>query len=414
MKIAQQKFIMRLTAVLLVLAITLPMPGQWMVTVGSAAVTQSEIDKMKKEAQALAARQKELEAQIQAVTSDKNAALRQKSLLEEQIVVLVDEIGNISEQITKYSELVVLKQADLAQAEQDEQEQYALFCERVRLMEEEGEVSYWSILFNASDFSDLLDRFTMVDEIMEYDNAVMNELVVMREKIIADKLSLEASLAEQEAAKQQQLAAQQTLQGRKAEVEKTIKTILGQEDSLEQAEKDLKAAGDEIDAEIRRKEIELENQLADKGGIVSESGFIWPLSTKYMTLISLFGGRIHPITGKADHHLGIDIPAPSGTHIYAGKSGVVLTAEYHWSYGNYIVVSHGNGQTSLYAHMKSKAIVPVGATVKQGQVIGYVGTTGSSTGNHLHYEIRTNSVRKDPVNYYPDFDIYVRGSSTPL
>lgn len=141
----------------------------------------------------------------------------------------------------------------------------------------------------------------------------------------------------------------------------------------------------------------------------SMSGFLWPLSSGINTLSSLYGGRIHPITHKPNNHLGIDIPAAAGTDIYAAKAGKVTTSTYHNSYGNYVVITHDDGTTTLYAHM-SQRIATVGQTVTQGQVIGLVGTTGSSTGNHLHFEIKVNGSRVDPVDCFQDKDLYVRSN----
>lgn len=141
----------------------------------------------------------------------------------------------------------------------------------------------------------------------------------------------------------------------------------------------------------------------------SESGFLWPLPGRY-NLSSLFGSRKHPITGKANNHTGIDIPASSGTSILAAKSGVVTTSTYNNSYGNYVVVSHSDGTSTLYAHMVRRNCSK-GDTVSQGQVIGYVGTTGSSTGNHLHFEVRVNGSRVDPINYFTDLPLTISGVS---
>ena len=126
---------------------------------------------------------------------------------------------------------------------------------------------------------------------------------------------------------------------------------------------------------------------------------MWPL-TNYKNLSSLFAGRKDPFTGKPATHSGIDVPAPKGTPVLAAKSGVVITSAYNsGGYGNYVVVSHGNGNTTLYAHLSARS-VKEGDTVKQGQVVGKVGSTGRSTGNHLHYEIRVNNARIDPVTKY--------------
>ena len=401
-------FARRLFSLFLVIAVLLPTIDIGIVTTVDAKVTQGQIDDLEDEAAQLAAERKELEAQLDAVSNDKNKALEQKTLLEQQIAVIQSEIDNISGQISRYAELITVKEEEIAISELEEQKQYDLFCERVRIMEEEGEVSYLSVLFSAADFSDLLDRFIMVEEIMEYDNAVMDELTAIREKLVVDRAELETSKQEQERAKAKQVEAKKELKVREDKIDATIRTILATESELEKAEKNLDQASAAMDREIAEKERQLEAQLAAEGGsIVSEAGFVWPLASNYNVLSSLAGGRIHPITGKASTHGGIDVPAGGGKNIYAAKSGVVLTNKYNRSYGNYIVISHGNGQSTLYAHMRSRGIVKEGTTVKQGQVIGYVGTTGSSTGNHLHFEIRENGKKKDPVKYY-QIPLYVR------
>lgn len=404
------KGVRKVISLLVVLALLVPLTGQ-VTVMPSSAVTQAEIDDLKDEAAELDSQRAELQAQLKAIQADKSKALEQKSLLEQQIDATQSEINNIQAQIQKYSELITQKEGELAEAEEQEQELYELFCERVRYMEEEGEVSYWSILFSSSDFSDLLDNFMMVEEVIDYDNSVMEELLALQEQIETDKAALETSKEEQEAAKAKQEAAKADLKDQEAQVDALIQEISGQEDQLEAAEAQLKAAANAMDAEIKRLEKEMAEQIAN---VPSESGFLWPLPSSWNTLSSLFGSRIHPITGKPNNHTGIDIPASKNTNIYAAKSGVVTTSTYNSSYGNYVVVSHSDGTSTLYAHMNSRA-VSKGETVSQGQVIGYVGTTGRSTGYHLHFEVRVNGTRKDPVNYYKDKTLYYRsGGKTVL
>ena len=396
----------RVVTLALALAILLPLTGPYSVPEASA-VTQDEIDDLKEDASALANQKKDLQAQLKDVRADKNAAQQQKDLIERQINVIQEEIDNMTAQIEKYGQLIQEKEVELAQAEADEAEQYDLFCRRVRYMEEEGEVSYWSVLFSSADFSDLRDNFMMVEEIMEYDNKVMDDLIAIREQIEVDKAELEQAKAAQEEARKEQEAAKKEREAQEAEVDKLIGEISSQEDQLEAMEAELQKAANALDAEIRRKEKEMAAQIS---GVQSESGFLWPLPG-YTTLSSLFAGRIHPITGKRHNHTGIDIPAPKNTKILASKSGVVTTSTYNSSYGNYVVVSHSDGTSTLYAHMNKRG-VSEGQTVKQGDVVGYVGTTGSSTGNHLHFEIRVNGTRKDPVNYFKDIPLYVRSGGT--
>ena len=376
------------------------------VVVPASAVTQAEIDAMKEEANSLKQQQEEIQDQLDSLAADRENAMARKTLLEQQINATRAEINTIAAQIAKYDELIAQKQEELSQAEAEEQAQYELFCERVRYMEEQGEVSYWSILFSSKDFADLLDNAMMVEEIMDYDNQVMDQLIALREQIEQDKAELETARQEQQDAKAEQEAAQANLQAQESEVDALLSQISNQEDELEAREAQLRAASDAATAEIAAAERELAAQIAN---VPSESGFLWPLPGRY-NLSSLFGSRKHPITGKANNHTGIDIPASSGTSILAAKSGVVTTSTYNNSYGNYVVVSHSDGTSTLYAHMVRRNCSK-GDTVSQGQVIGYVGTTGSSTGNHLHFEVRVNGSRVDHINYFTDLPLTISGVS---
>lgn len=386
-------------------ALVLPLVNPAAVTdVSAKKVTQSEINKLKEDAASLAQQKKNLKDQLKAIRADKDAAQNKKSVIEQQMDVIQDEIDNIDGQIAGYSQLIDEKTRDIADNQAKEDEQYRLFCTRVRAMEEDGQASYWSILFSSATFSDLLDNFMMVEEIVDYDNAVMNDLIATRNQIESEKTELEGLKADLESARQDQVAAKKELSTRQSEVDSLIKEISEQEGELEAREAELRKAANAVDAEIKRMEKEMAAQIQN---VPSESGFLWPLNG-YDTLSSLYGGRIHPITHKPQNHTGIDIPAPGGTPILASKSGVVTTSTYmKGGYGNYVVVSHSDGTSTLYAHM-SKRLVQKGQTVKQGQVIGKVGTTGRSTGNHLHFEIRVNGSRRDPVDYFKSKTLYVR------
>ena len=403
------KIFRRLIGLALAGALLLPLAGPGVVT-ESSAVTQAEIDALKGDANALASQKKDLQNQLKAVQADKNEAMARKELLERQINVIQEEIDNISRQIAMYDQLIAEKEEELALAQAEEEAQFALFCRRMRAMEEQGEISYWSILFSSSDFSELLDNYMMIEEIIEYDNQVIDDLVALQEKTAADKAELEQAQTEQEKAKAQQVAARNEVKAQEAEVDKIIDQIKDQEDELKAMEAELTKAANALDAQIKAKEREYAAQIVN---VPSESGFLWPLPGSYNTISSLAGGRIHPVTGKPGNHAGIDIPAPSGTNIYAAKSGVVIHAAKgtgsSWSYGNYVIVSHSDGTSTLYAHM-SRIGCKQGQVVTQGDVIGYVGTTGRSTGNHLHFEVRVGSTRKDPVNYFTDKALYVLSS----
>ena len=318
------------------------------------------------------------------------------------------------------------KEVELAEAQEEEAKYQEEFNQRVRSMEERGNVSYWSVLFNANSFSDLLDQINAISEVMDYDNQVMDNLAAARQAVADAKADLEENKAAEEAAKADLESQKAELETEQANVDSVISEIESQSsvyaqkmDELEddsatiasqiaQAEKDYQA---QLEAQRKAEEAKKAQEEASKGqssssnsgstntpsggGSASSSGFLWPLSG-YTRVSSPFGYRNCPFHGQ-ELHGGCDVPAPSGTPIMATKSGVVVVSTYGSSYGNYVVIAHSDGSRSLYAHQSQRA-VSVGQTVSQGQVIGYVGTTGSSTGNHLHFEIWLNSSSSSRVN----------------
>ena len=387
-----------------VLALLLLLPMVTMILGGAGAVTQSEIDALKAEQAASQARQDELEEQLADVEADQAEAQQRRQLLQAQLDAINNEIENIDKQIAYYDQEIAQKEAEQAEAEANEQAQYELLCQRVRAMEEEGTVSYWSILFNSESFSEMLDRLADIDAVMAYDNQVMDELIAIREEIIALRTQLETSRAEEQAARDQQAAKQAEQQAKVAEAQELLDQINADVAEVNRQLDAESEAAAEIQAEIAQKQKQLEEQRRQNNiTIDSETSYLWPLPG-YYRLSSLFGYRIHPITGEAHSHTGIDIPAPGNTPILACKSGQVVTSAYHYSYGNYVVIDHGNGNSTLYAHMSSRA-VSEGDMVTQGQTIGYVGTTGSSTGNHLHLEVRDNYTRVDPESKFPSLSL---------
>ena len=387
-----------------VMALLLLLPMVSMIISSAGAVTQSEIDALKKEQQESQAKQEALKDQLAEAEADQAAAQEKRQLLTQQLNAINAEIANIDAQISYYDGEIAQKEEERKEAEAREAEQYELFCQRVRTMEEQGTVSYWSILFNAEDFSDLLDRIADVDAVMAYDNEIMNQLIATREELERLQAELESARAEEQAARDQQEAKKVEQQAKVAEAQKLLDQINADVAEVNRQLDEESAAAAEIQAEIAQKQKQLEEERKQNNIVISsESGYLWPLPG-YYRLSSLFGYRIHPITGVAHSHTGIDIPAPGGTSILAAKSGQVVTSAYHYSYGNYVVIDHGNGNSTLYAHMSSRA-VSEGQMVSQGQIIGYVGTTGSSTGNHLHFEVRDNYTRVDPENKYPNLSL---------
>ncbi|WP_300269614.1 murein hydrolase activator EnvC family protein [uncultured Flavonifractor sp.] len=370
------------------------------------AVTQSEIDALKKEQQASQAKQEELKDQLAEAEAQQAAAQQKRQLLTEQLNAINAEIDNINAQISYYDGEIAQKEEERKEAEAREAEQYELFCQRVRMMEEQGTVSYWSILFDSSDFSDLLDRIADVDAVMAYDNEVMDQLIATRQELERLQADLESARAEEQAAKEQQEAKKAEQQAKVAEAQALLDQINADVAEVNRQLDAEDAAAANLQAEIAKKQKQLEEERKQQNVTLppTGSGYQWPLPSSCLTLTSAFGYRIHPISGQPHSHTGIDVSAAGGTPIYAAKGGQVIMSEYgsgvNWSYGNFVVIDHGDGTTTLYAHMSSRA-VSEGQMVTQGQTIGYVGNTGNSKGNHLHLEVRVNGQRVDPEGCFP-------------
>lgn len=401
---SKQQIIVAVIAAMLALLMILPLlitALQW-----TAAASVSDLEKQILEYQN---RAKEYDAQVAEakenlakIAGQKSNAIEQKRYWDSQITAINGQIENTTEIIALLDQQIEIEEANLAEAEVREAEQFELFCRRVRAMEETGSVSYIGILFQASSFSDLLDRYNAVAEVMEYDNAVMDALAAARQEVFDKKTELEQTRAAQEQEKENLIARKQELDEAAAQAQALVRQIEAQEDAYEAEYKKLMAEVEAVSAAIAKKEKELAAAIAaNKIQFDPGTGWYWPLPAEYVSITSFQGGRPHPITGKWQTHTGVDIAAPNGTKIFAARGGVIITSAYNSSYGNYVVVGHDGGQSTLYAHMSRRA-VNEGDVVAQGQVIGYVGTTGSSTGYHLHFELRVDGVRKNALDYYPN------------
>lgn len=368
-------------------------------TPATARVSQEDIDALKGDAADLKDQRKELEEQLKALAEDKSTAIARKNLLDQQIANTSAQIANVEEQIARYDQLIAQKEAELRQAEAEEAEQYDLFCRRVRAMEEQGTISYWSVLFKADSFTDLLSRMDFINEIMEADQRVIDDLKALQLRIEEARTSLEGSRAEAQAARDELAAKKRELDAQRIEANKVIQQIAAAEDEMEATLDEMEAEQKAIQKEIERLNRELEAQRAAEGQSYQSNpgGYIWPVNSRYIT--STMGGRESPGGIGSTNHRGTDIGRVGYTSsIYAAKSGTVIISQRSSSYGEYVVISHGSGNSTLYAHMSSRK-VSVGQQVKQGDVIGITGSTGNSTGPHLHFEVVENGVRVNPLNH---------------
>ena len=359
------------------------------------AVTQADIDALQDDADALGEQRQELENQLAALADDKSQALARKNLLDSQIANTNARISNVEAQIAQYDALITQTQAELDQAEADEANQMEIFRQCVRAMEEGGTISYWSVLFNAADFSDLLGRLDAANEIMEFRQGVVDELRRLQEEIAGKKADLETQRTEQENAKAELETTLAELDQQRSEANALVAEIQSNESEYQAALDEIDAEEEAIQAEIVRLSRELAAANGDTGAALG--GYIWPVSSRRIT--SPFGNRNTGIPGASTNHKGVDIGGVGYTsEVHAAKAGTVIVSQRSSSYGEYVVVSHGSGNTTLYAHMSSRS-VSVGDYVDQGDVLGITGSTGISSGPHLHFEITENGSRVNPLNY---------------
>ena len=364
----------------------------------AAAVTWADVNDLKEEASSLDAEKEELQAKLDALADDKSQAVARKQLLDQQISNTEAQISNVQAQIDQYAALITQTEEELAEAEEQEKAQYELFCSRVREMEKQDEVSYWAVLFRATSFTDLLGRLDAVNEIMKYDQGIIDDLKALQEESEEKKTTLEDSKTESEAAKAELVSKKSELDTQRSQANAIIQELTANESETEAVLADLEAEQDALWAEAQRLSEQLAAQQAAEGKPVQSNpgGYIWPVDSRYIT--STVGGRTSPGGIGSTNHKGTDIGRVGYTSpIYASKSGTVIVSQYSSSYGNYVVISHGSGNTTLYAHMSSRK-AEVGQYVNQGDVIGITGSTGNSTGPHLHFEVTENGVRVNPLS----------------
>ena len=255
------------------------------------------------------------------------------------------------------------------------------------------------MLFRSTSFTDLLGRLDAVNEVMKYDQGVINDLKDLQAEIKEKKATLETSKTESESAKAELVSKQSELNTQRSEANAVIQQLSANESETEGVLADLEAQQDALWAEAQRLSDQLVAQQAASGQSTESNpgGYIWPVDSRYIT--STMGGRESPGGIGSTNHKGTDIGRVGYTSsVYASKSGTVIVSQYSSSYGNYIVISHGSGNTTLYAHM-SKRLVSVGDYVDQGDTIGITGSTGNSTGPHLHFEVTENGVRVNPLSH---------------
>ena len=426
-------------ALIMVIGMVLPMQAE----AARSDELRAQLNALQSQNAAISAQLGELHQQLSENNSEIEKMVAEKNIIDQEIFLLYQQTDNINHQIATYSMLIADKQEELDAAEERFANLLADNKERIQAMEEEGGLTYWSVLFQANSFADFLDRINMVQEIAAADRRRLDELNAAAEAVAEMKVGLVEEKQGLEETKASLTATQAELEVKREEADKLLKDLVAKGMEYEELVAASEAAQAQLMVSIANTKVQYSNALyqewlatsvltptkplppsqteptkatepteptepsegedgedkdSEKTDEPKDEG--WKVPIDYVANTSPFGDRDAPTAGASSDHKGVDLAAPLNTPIYAARSGTVINASYNNSSGYYVQIEHDNGYKSIYMHM-TYFVVSVGQHVSQGQVIGYCGSTGVSTGSHLHFGISQNGVYQNPNQYIP-------------
>ena len=400
---------------------------------------KAQLNALQSQSAAISAQLAELQQDLSENNSEIEKMVAEKNIIDQEIFLLYQQINNINNQIATYSMLIADKQEELVAAQARYDELLEQNRDRIQAMEEEGEVSYWSVLFQANSFADLLDRLNMIQEIAASDRRRLDELDKAALEVLEVKALLETEKQGLEETRKSLDETQKELEVKREEANALLKDLVARGMEYEALVAESEAARAQLMTSIANTQVQYNNALYQEwlatsvpattlplppsqteatqatdptketqSGETTESGEDsetstdegWKVPIDYVQNTSPFGDRDAPTAGASTNHQGVDLAAPENTPIYATRSGTVTIASYSSSAGYYVQIDHGGGTKSIYMHM-TYFTVSAGQQVSQGQVIGYCGSTGISTGSHLHFGISQDGVYQNPNEYIP-------------
>lgn len=352
---------------------------------------QSELDDLQNQ-------REELEKELNKIENKRDSELEKKEIIDQQINNLQGEITIANDQLDNINGELAAANTKLEKATTKYQDAFEESKDYIRTAYESGTVSYLEIILSSGNISEFITRLEIVKEIMSRQNATISQLRESRNEIEASQ----KKILEQQKAQQKVTSAlesrESTLEAKQAVSNSLVEKFDEKSGELSSMLEEVERLEKQLQQEILK---QLQQEGTGSGNVPVSNGFRYPLDSKWRTITSPFGYRTHPTTGVYKLHTGMDISGGGigGANIYAAKNGTVSKAGYHKAYGNYCLINHGDGTATLYAHMRS-LMVSAGGVAIQGQVIGTVGSTGYSTGNHLHFEIIVNGEYVDPAPYF--------------
>ena len=363
----------RIAAILLVFILSIPFANVY-------AKSPNEIDKLKQEQDKLNKQIQQTQKNINQVKSEKKSVSKAIEDLDYKLNQAEDELSNVENLLSQLENQIAVTTMDLERASKDASSQKELLKKRVRVMYENGNAGYLSVILNSTSFSDFISRLDFLKKIINFDMNLLGKMKDHRDSVADKKSQLQSEMDEKEMLKKKIGEKKEQVATAKQDREKTLKDLTSDLKELERQEDKLLAQSNEIAKKI----VSMQSSNKYIGGKIG-----WP-SPGYYKVTSPFGYRTHPILKKKKLHTGIDIAVPSGTSVVAANSGKVIYSGYYGGYGNTVIIDHGGKISTLYAH-NSKLLVKVGDEVEKGKVI--------STGPHLHFEVRENGQPVDPMKY---------------
>ena len=345
-------------------------------------------------------------ADAETVIGSVSEQLRQ---IEEQLRQATAELGTIKEQRVAVENDITLNERQLAEAQKRLEGRESVFYKRVRDIYINGRLSYLDVVIGSKDFSDFANRLEVLKRIIDSDITLINEIKKERADIEAHKQKLEADRAKLVELEKAALAKQAEIEQKKAERNVVLQKAQNDRATAMQAIEELNASSAQVSAMLKDRQAARAAAAAAAAAAAQSSGgqgasdnwvqgtgqLGWPVSGE---ITSPYGYRVHPIWGTTIYHSGIDIGVDEGTPVHAADGGVVVWSGWMGGYGYAVVIDHGNGLSTLYGH-NSELAVDEGQSVAKGQVISYAGSTGNSTGPHVHFEVRVNGDPVDPMGY---------------
>lgn len=357
------------------------------------------VSSMQKELDDIAKKKEALENELNKISEKKEEELEKKGIIDEQINATKSEIGLLNNMISTLDSQLDAAEKELESAEQQINENLELSKNRIRSAYEQGDASMLEIIAQSKNIYDLISKVEIVSRITQKDNELIESIRINKAIIEEKRAEIKSDKDKSEKAAQQLSSKKNQLEKKQNASERLIDEINSDEAATKRAVEAAEKAEEQLQNEIRAALAAASSQ--GSSGVVDSGDFMWPLDSKYRNITSPFGYRTHPTTGVYKLHSGCDISSSGirGASIYAAKGGTVMKAGYNRGYGNYVLINHGDGYATLYGHADT-LLVSAGQVVNKGDVIGYVGNTGYSTGPHLHFEVMKNGEYTNPLSYF--------------